>query len=605
MPRKKPAGAKPATTRATTLAPLFRNAALNPGGEFELAMNVAQMDDILLHKTRDLVLDPQNSYDRLSPANQTALRHPVRAAIILNDVFLKQDHRDNIQARNILEAEAATGHPAAIKALSIFTMQNGVEGNDMYALKTEPLPLFKNKKVQQGRNFYPQNITRDEVVTYIASHPEQASALLGNNTIVQRDNADLTAVPYSVAFAGEMKNAACELLAAARETDHAGFAEYLRWHAQALVNDSDPEAMYRADKAWVNLKDSPLDFTIGRETYADTMSKDVSADPAVAPVLALNGIKAKAKDSFGTRVGIVNKDSDGKIMLYRKYLDAFKSKMPLYSEYADTGPTESLKMTFADVDLVVMSGSYAAVRGGVTLANNLPNSDKLATQLNEGGRLTFHRQVRQSADPAQRQSFLDTLIDPAQHAMYDEDGSFLFTIGHEFAHTLGPRDAKDGRDKKSGLGKNGDIIEENKADMGSLVMTDYLVEQGAMSGELANIVYLTWASRGLLTKEPAQHEAHRIRSVMQMNYFREQGAIEFEAEGRLRIVPEKIAPVARRMLEDVIALQLEGDAEKAQDFVSRYAVWNEAMQYGAAQQMKFKPKLYKMLQQPMRDKLAL
>lgn len=580
------------------------DSAFSAGHEFELGLSPPTLSDIVENKLRYVDLATDDVYERLSVANKRTLTHLVKAAAILDHVFLKQDHPDNIRAKAILQAEAATGDSTAVNALTVFTMHNGVEGHDMYAPKTVPLRLFKNKEIGPGHSFYPPDITKAELVDYIVAHPEQAAAILSNNTVVSRENGRLVAQPYSVVFREEMEGAARELLAAARETDHAGLAEYLRWQAQALVNDSDPEAMFNADRTWINLEDSPLEFTIARESYKDRLSGDAAGDPRVESILKENGIKAKLKDSIGIRVGIVNLDSYEKIAVYRQHLGGFSRQMPLLDQYRlQADDIGGQKMSLVDVDLVALAGDYAAVRGGLTVAQNLPNADKLSVQLKMGSRLVFHRQVRQSADLTIQQRFLDALIDPAQHALYDKDANFLFVVGHEFAHSLGPRATKDGRDKSGSLGKWGAILEENKADLTSVVMTDYLVSIGAFSSEQANKIYFTWVVDELPSKQPAEHEAHRFRSIMQLNYFREKGAVLFEKGGKLSIVPERMAAVARQMLTEVIGLQLDGDPAKAQAFVTKYAAWNETLQYAADEKMKLQPRLYRLVRQPLRDKL--
>ncbi|TAL31860.1 MAG: hypothetical protein EPN97_10645 [Alphaproteobacteria bacterium] len=579
--------------------------AIGKHGEFTIGISPRKLNDIIANKTREMDFSvPDEAFNNLSPANQRALAHLVKAAAFLDQAFLKQDHPDNIRARKKLTKAAAKGNKLAEQALTLFTIHNGLEGSDMYSKKTKPLGIFSDKKLQPGKGYYPQDLTKKELADYIVAHPEMASAIFSNNTIVQRDGDRLIAVPYSQAFRDEMQGAARELLLAAKETDHKGLAEYLRWQAAQLVNDSDPETGYTADKLWIgNLEDSPLEFTIGRENYEDRMSADAAADPRVKKVLEENGIKAKAKDAIGVRVGIVNKESYAEIADYRKHMENFAKEMPLKEQYASQSGGKGDKMTFADVDLVAFTGDYAAVRGGITVAQNLPNDDKLAVELKEGSRLVFHRQVRQGGDPAMQQRFLDALVDPAQHKFYDRNADFLFTIGHELVHSLGPRTSKDGRDKSAALGKWGSMLEENKADVGSIVLTQYFVDIGKFTQEEANKIFLTWAADELPAKQPSDDEAHRSRSIMQMNYFREKGAIQFEKGGKLSIVPEKMADVARQMLTEVIQLQLDGDPSKAEAFVKKYTAWNDALQYAAEEKMKMKPKLYRLIRQPMRDKI--
>lgn len=578
---------------------------LNDDSDFTLALSAKELEDITENKMRTISLDvPDTAYDDLSDKNKRALIHLVRAASILDDVFLKQDHPDNIRAKETFAKAAATGNKTIERAARLFYVFNGVEGINMYTQKSEPLRIFTDKELTIGRGFYPQDITEEELAAYVLQHPEQASAIFSNNTIIQRDGDRLIAIPYSVAFREEMEGAARELLEAAKETDHDGLAEYLIWQAQALVNDSDPEMVFNAEKSWISLEDSPLEFTISREPYNDSLSSTVAAKPDVKAMLETYGIKSKNKDTYGIRVGITNKDSYAIIAGYRKHLDDFSQRMPLNDQYRqDDDSNKETIMNFADIDLVALTARHAAIRTGITLSSNLPNDDKLSVQLGEGSRLVFHRQIRKSDDPGQEKKLLDRLVNSEQKKWYNKDYDFIFTVGHELAHSLGPRATRDGKDKKGALGEWGDILEENKADVTSIFMTDYFVEIEKLTQEQANTLYLTWAVKQLPTKQPGPDEPHKFRKVMQLNYFREKGAIQFEAGGKISIVPEKIAKTARQMLEEVIQLQLDGNSENAEVFCKKYGAWNDALQYAADEQMNMKPKLYKFIEQPMRDHL--
>lgn len=577
-------------------------------GAFEIGISPERLADIVQNKTRRIVLDPPpEMLGGLSPGNRRALVHLVRAARRLNQVFLKQDHPDNLHAYQFLkvaaEEEAAGPNQAVVShALTLFRMFNGLEGLDRYSETSVPLRIFKDKRLYPGKAFYPQDLTTQEMVDYLRTHPEQTSALLSNNTVVVRSpRHGLEAVPYSLAFREDMQAAAWELMQAAGETDHPGLKRYLQWQAQALVNDSDPEMGYRSDSAWINLEDTPLEFTIGRESYYDRFSPDVASDPEIRKIAQAYGIKTKSKDSIGVRVGIVNPESAQVIEEYKKHLAAFSRTLPFNDQY-EQDPHRN--MTFADVDLVAMTGSYAAARSGVITAQSLPNNDKLAPQLGVGKRMVFHRQVRQSEDPGMRRKILNALVVSSQRGLFDANSIFLFTVGHELSHGLGPRSTRDGRDKKVALGKYGNILEESKADLGSFLMTDYLVRVEYFSPEQANSIYLTRLVRMLPKRKPSRDEAHRFRSLVQLNFFRENGAIVFDHKGKLQIVPEDIPAVASDMLTEVIRLQLEGNISGAEAFVERYGEWHETLAYAAAEQMKLKPKLYRLIEQPLAELLA-
>lgn len=570
----------------------------------EIAISESELDEILNNKTTKFEFNPEQAYENLSEGNKKALKHLVKAAYVMNSVYLKQDNPHNTLVKQYLEQEIVYGNTHAEKALAIFNIFNGVEGED--GLSKEPIRILKEIKALKTKNVYPSDLTKEELIEYLKENIEQAAAILSYDTIVERDRERLVAVPYFIEYKDEFESAAKELLLAAKETDHSGLKEYLTLQAQALTCH-DPEFAYKADKAWANLKDCQLEFTIGRECYDDTFTGSLVEDKEFMNLMNEYRITVKSKDFIGVRVGIIDLESTQKLANYKNHLAAMGELMPLKDKYPapdDQSESDEAKQTLADVDLVYLSGDYRACRPGITIAQNLPNSDKLAVQLNAGNRNVFHRQVRQTENPERKQKMLNSLVEESQHKWYDKESDHLFTIGHELCHALGPKSTADGKDKKSVLGDGyGDIVEESKADLGSLVTVDYFVEKGIYTEEQANSIFLTWAVKQLPLSEPSLIQAHRVREVMQLNYFIENGAIVFEKDGKLSIKSEKITETARKMLTEIIQIQLDGDAEKAKEFSDKYRAWNDTLEYASEMLKKLEPKPYKLLITPLADRL--
>ena len=66
-------------------------------------------------------------------------------------------------------------------------------------------------------------------------------------------------------------------------------------------------------------------------------------------------------------------------MAIKKYLPTLADNMPYNDEYEQTISAEAdSEQTMVDVDMVMASGDVGEYRGGITLAENLPNSDKLS-----------------------------------------------------------------------------------------------------------------------------------------------------------------------------------------------------------------------------------
>ena len=102
-----------------------------------------------------------------------------------------------------------------------------------------------------GANFYPSDITKEEIEAFIAKNPEKTKEIQSLYTLVDRDeNGNLVTAPYSFAFKKPFSNAAAKLRKAASLAEDAGFKAYLNARATALLTDN-----YRpSDMLWMDMK---------------------------------------------------------------------------------------------------------------------------------------------------------------------------------------------------------------------------------------------------------------------------------------------------------------------------------------------------------------
>jgi hypothetical protein len=264
---------------------------------------------------------------------------------------------------------------------------------------------------------------------------------LNQRSVVERDGEFLKGTDYVDAFRSEFELAADELEKAAEVSTNADFNDYLRLQAKAF-RVADPVLDAYADIKWAKLQDTPLEFTVTRENYSDEMTETVMENEELKSLLAQNGIMAIAKDFLGGRVGIVNNKGTEAILKVKEFLPTMAQNMPYKDEYVQNiSPDKESKQTMVDVDLVAVSGDVGAFRAGITLAENLPNDDKLSISMGGGRRNVYHRQIRliTSEDAKKKmQERLDAILDKEQHKYYNDEADHWFTIGHENAHSLGP-----------------------------------------------------------------------------------------------------------------------------------------------------------------------
>lgn len=541
-------------------------------------------------------------YERLAEGDKKALIHLVKAAKILEEVFLKQDNENNVPFRAFLRKEIRKGNKDASLALKLFNAQKGIIAVDM---ETNKVILLKGAKELKGKGFYPSDLTKNEFHKILiemlqAGQKEEVAAILNQRSIVKREENKLKAVDYTIAFEKEFKQAAEELEKASKVSTNKAFNEYLELQAHAL-RKNDPMLDAVADKKWANLQETPLEFTISREQYADEMSGTVVENEELKKLLEKNHINPLSKDSIGIRVGIVNKEGTEMLLGIKKYIPILSEKMPYKEEYAQMRPEEDKEniptQTMVDVDIVTLSGDEGAYRAGVTLAQNLPNNDKLSLTIGGGRRNVYHRQIRQISDYKKLQQRLDAILDKSLHKYYYSEADHWFTIGHENAHSLGPKKGTEA------LGKYKDIIEENKADMASLAFVDFLTEQGFYSEEQRKQFLVTFVADNFSKAKPTLSQAHRVRSVMQMKYLLENDAINIDKKGIIHIDLDKMVPTTQKMLEEIIRIQLDKNFKNGEKYVLENFVWTEGMEKIAKKLKKIDKSLNGFIKTPLADRL--
>lgn len=579
--------------------PLFINHLYNG---YEIGISDSDLDTTLKSLTYPVAFNPTEAYEALKDGDKKALGHLVRAAKVLDFIFLEQDHEANIPFKLALEEASKNGDEKAQRVLALFRIFNGIEGKN--GISTEPLRLIKGQELKPGKNLFPPDITKQELVEYLKTNIHKAAGILSNDTIVRRSGKDFIATPYAIYFKDKYELAAKELLLAAKETTHEGFANYLRLQAQSMVAPSDPELSYKADVAWANLEDSPLEFTISRESYDDELTGQIASEPELASILRENKITVKRKDMIGIRVGINNTEITSSLKRYKDMLVDFSKLMPRQDEYTQSVNTGSeVKQTLSDIHLVAFAGDYASLRPSVSLAQNLPNGDKLSVQLGQGRRNVFHKEIRETHNPALRQKILDALVEPSFHELYSDKGEFLFVLMHELSHSLGPTTTLDGRDKQASLGEYGSIFEEIKADMGSHICNKHLKDTGEYTTEDLSKIYFSWTMRLLPITKPSINQAHQARAIMQLNYFIKHGAIIFNSGNKLTIDPNQMTITAQKMLEEAISIQLSGDESKAKEFADEYFQWGDNLERISQIRKSLSPKPLRILQMLLAEKL--
>ena len=544
--------------------------------KFELNLSMEELEkrtnkDYLI--TKKMLKCDAPEYLELADGDKETLKHLVKAAYILEKINMQIDCHHNLEFKEFLENEITKGNEQAKLTKVLFDAQKGMNAIDTMSNK---INLAKGIKELQGKGVYPEDLSKEEfhkILTGMVNDGkiEEVKKILTQRSVVERNGDELIGIDYIDKFKEDFSKMADEIDKAAETSTNADFTEYLKLQAKAL-RTADPMLDAYADKKWAALQDTPLEFTITRENYEDEMTGTIVENKELAALLETHGIKPIPKDFLGGRVGIVNKKGTDALMAIKKYLPTLAKNMPYADEYEQNiNPDSDTKQTMVDVDLVAVTGDVGAYRGGITLAENLPNDDKLSLTIGGGRRNVYHRQIRFISDMKKLQERLDEILDKNQHKYYLDEADHWFTIGHENAHSLGPKKACET------LGKYRNIIEENKADMGSLAFVDLLTELGMYTEEQRKQIIVTTVADNFLKSKPTLSQAHRVRTVMQNKYFAERGAYDI-VDGKIHVNIDKVVHIAKEMLAEIVRIQIEGDFDKAEKYVLDNFVWTDNME---------------------------
>lgn len=573
--------------------------------KYELNLSMEELEK-RTHKdyltTKKMLEVDAPEYLALDDGDKKALVHLVKAGNVLEKINKQLDNHHNLPFESFLNEEIKKGNKQAELTKILYDAQKGLCAIDR---ESNIIELAKGIHELAGKGVYPEDLSKDEFHSIIINmlkenKVEEVKTILNQRSVVERNGNELKATDYIDKFKSDFEVMASELEKAAETSTNKDFNEYLHLQAKAL-RTADPMLDAYADKKWAELQDTPLEFTITRENYSDELTETVIENDELKQLLAQNNITPVAKDFLGGRVGIVNKQGTDAILKVKEFLPIMAQNMPFKDEYVQNiSPDKKSKQTMVDVDLVMVAGDVGAFRAGITLAENLPNDDKLSISIGGGRRNVYHRQIRliTSEDAKKKmQERLDAILNKEQHKYYNDEADHWFTVGHENAHSLGPNSGTEA------LGKYKSIIEENKADMTSLAMLDVLTENGMYTPEQRNEIIVTYAADNMLKSKPTLSQAHRVRSVMQNYFFLKEGAFSIDMNGVLTVDIEKMVPTAKKMLEQIIRVQIDGNFEEGEKYVLDNFIWTNQMETMAENIKRVSKTLNGKVESPLADKL--
>ena len=531
----------------------------------------------IIDKTQTLRLAPDLKH--LTPGEQKAVEKLLEVGQIFQGLYEKQRHFEAARSYPIL-LQIDKNHkssPATQNLLTLFRLNQGPIATTLENKREAFIPV---QETQPGKNVYPWGVKKEEIEAYLAAHPEDRESILHLRTVVKETNSrnlnnDLVmlnaspeidtlhpglkeslkrklddpdrsgfyAIPYSLAYIGELSNAYRLLNEAATlvQKDDEEFARYLRNRARDLLSN-DYES---GDASWITGHFKHLNAQIGSyETYDDELF-------GVKTFFAFSLLSVRQQEATALRQAM-------------KGLQALEDSLP----YA---PHKKIREDIP-VGVYDVIADFGQARGGNT-ATILPNESYLARRY--GRTILLRANIMREPNIFEGTSRnLIAAVGEEQGKELTPEGNFYRTLWHEVGHYLGVDRTKDNRDLDDALQENASALEEMKADLVSLFVAEALHKQGYYTDAQLRSVYAGGILRVLQNNRPRRDQPYNTMQLMQWNFFLENGLLTF-ANGQMRINYEKYHDVVGRMLKKTLEVQYSGDKTAADQFIDQYTKWDE------------------------------
>jgi hypothetical protein len=472
----------------------------------------------------------------LSPREVKMIDKLVLACHYLDEIFWRQSDPEGLE---LYKSLVKSGRDPKLQRLLLI---NG----GRFDLIDENKPFVGTQPMPPGRGLYPANVTRADLDVFIQRHPEKKAEIYHPYTVVRREGAGFSGVPYHVAYRQWLEPASAALRDAAALSDDSKFADFLRARADALLSDD----YYASDLKWMDLEDPKIDLIYAPyETYLDG-------------VLGVKG-------SYGASILIRSQADSQKLAVFQKYVADIQDALPLAP--ADRPSKRGLRTPMEAMDAPLRAGDLR--HGYQAVADNLPNDPRIHEK--KGSKKIFFKNFMDARVNEIILPLAQRVMRRDQAARASAEGYLAMVMMHEISHGLGPAYARVGGkqvDIREAIGPIFPGLEEAKADVVGMVALKWLIDHGALPKERLEEYYASYVAGIFRTVRFGIAEAHGQAEMMEFNYLARQHAIVRENSGRYSVdysrIPGALADLAKELLE----IEATGDRSRAEKWFAKYDV---------------------------------
>lgn len=386
-------------------------------------------------------------------------------------------------------------------------------------------------------NYYPHDITAEEFDAF-----EDANKNSWYTVIRRNEDGSLKSVWYHEAYAEEIGRICALLEKAVTLAEDPGLKNYLEKRIEAFKTDDYLES----DLAWMDMKDSKIDFVTGPiESYDDKFQE--------------------TKASYESFILLKDEARSKDLAKFVAMLPALQKELPCAPEYKTFVPGTSSDLNVYDA--VYYAGDCNA--GSKTIAINLPNDERVHA-LKGTRRLQLRNSMKAKFDKI-LMPIGQLIVTPEQQKYLNFDAFFWNVTFHEVAHGLGVKQTINTNESVDAvMGTEKTSWEEAKADILGLFMVTKLIEMGEITNITAEDAIATYIAGILRSVRFGTASSHGKANMMCFNYMEKAGAFSRDAKGQYVIDFGK----AKEAMNGWAALILQTQGDGNVEFATKYRAEN-------------------------------
>lgn len=384
-----------------------------------------------------------------------------------------------------------------------------------------------------GCQYYPEDITKEEYEAYTDKNKASLYTVLRRN-----DDRSLRTVWYKDEYKEEIAKV-CELLdKAIAIAEDPGMKKYLIERQKAFKTDD----YFASDMAWMDMKESKLDFVVGPiEKYDDKLNE--------------------AKASYEAFILIKDVEKSKELEKFVKLLPVLQKELPCDAKYKTFTPGTSSDMNVYNA--IYYAGDCNS--GSKTIAINLPNDDKV--QAKKGARRLQLRNSMQAKFDKILLPIGQMIIETEQQQYLKFDAFFWNVTFHEVGHGLGIKQTINGKGTVDNAMKTeGTSWEEAKADILGLFMVCKLIEKGEITNITAEDAITTYIAGILRSVRFGASSSHGKANMMCYNFMEKEGAFTRNGNGTYHIDFIKAKETVNAWANIILTTQGDGNFAFAEKF---------------------------------------